>query len=60
MKKIVILKRPFTNSQHSDHMEEYLRMLFPECEIEIRENLPVYNPEEEIPFPCFKKCVFLK
>jgi len=60
LKKIVILKRPVTNSLYNDHLEEYLKMLFPECAIEIREKPPVYNPDEEIPFPWFKKCVFLK
>ena len=48
MNKIVILKQPFTNSQQGNLLRNYLRIIFPECSIEIRENRTVYLPDEKI------------
>jgi hypothetical protein len=48
LKKIVILKEPFTDSQHGYLLKKRLRMLFPECEIETRENPHLYKLDEEI------------
>jgi len=53
LKKIVILKRPFADCTDNYllmknlRMLRMLRMLFPECEIEIRENPSLYNPDKE-------------
>ena len=48
MRKIVILKRHFTDSQQGRLLKECLRTLFPECEIEVREKPSEDNPGEEI------------
>jgi len=51
LKKIVILKRPSTDFIDSYLLIKSLRMLrtlFPECEIEIQENPPGYNPDKKI------------
>ena len=48
MKKIVILKGSFIDSIEEYLLRECLRIMFPECNIEIRLAPAVNSPEEEI------------
>ena len=48
MKRVVILKGSFIDSLEDYVLRECLRIMFPECDIEIRSHPPVYSPNEEI------------
>ena len=48
LKKIVILNGPSIESVDEYVLRECLRIMFPECDIEIRSNSPVNSPDEQI------------
>ena len=48
MEKIVIMKGPSIDSIEDYVLRECLRIMFPECKIEIRSHPPVYSPDGEI------------
>ena len=54
MEKIVIMKGPFIDSLEKYVLMECLRIMFPECEIEIRSHPHVYSPDGEIPVESVK------
>ena len=54
MEKILIMKGPSIDSIEENVLRECLRIMFPECKIEIRSHPPVYSPDDEVDTEPFK------